>query len=118
MHKFKDFIVWQKSRKLVKLVYLLTQQLPNEEKFGLTSQARRAAVSIPANIAEGSGRRTNPDFSNFLDIANGSSFELEALLLLCLDLSFISNEDLKPIEELNHEIQKMIYSLKQKLANK
>ena len=94
MHKFKDFIVWQKGRELVKIVYQLTSVLPNEEKFGLISQINRAVISIPANIAEGSGRKTNIDFCRFLDIANGSSFELETLLTLCVDLSFLSEKDL------------------------
>ncbi len=116
MHKFKDFIVWQKGRVLVKEVYQLTKSLPDNEKYGLTSQINRAVVSIPANIAEGSGRKTNLDFCRFLDIANGSSFELETLLILCVDLSFLSEKDLIPIQELNQEIQKMIYSLKQKLS--
>ena len=87
MHKFKDFIFWQKGRVLVKEVYQLTKFLPDNEKYGLTSQINRAVVSIPANIAEGSGRKTNLDFCRFLDIANGSSFELETLLILCVDLS-------------------------------
>ncbi len=116
MHKFKDFIVWQKGRVLVKEVYQLTKFLPDNEKYGLTSQINRAVVSIPANIAEGSDRKTNLDFCRFLDIANGSSFELETLLILCVDLSFLSEKDLIPIQELNQEIQKMIYSLKQKLS--
>ena len=116
MHKFKDFIVWQKGCVLVKEVYQLTKFFPDNEKFGLTSQINRAVVSIPANIAEGSGRKTNLDFCIFLDIANGSSFELETLLILCVDLSFLSEKDLIPIQELNQEIQKMIYSLKQKLS--
>ncbi|MDQ1771643.1 four helix bundle protein [Labilibaculum sp. A4] len=115
MHKFKDFIVWQKARELVKVVYQLTSMVPDEEKFGLISQINRAAVSIPANIAEGSGRKTDIDFCRFLDIANGSSFELETLLILCVDLSYLSEKDLIPVQELNQEIQKMIYSLKQKL---
>jgi four helix bundle protein len=116
MHKFKDFIVWQKARELVKEVYQLTFRLPDDEKFGLISQINRAAVSIPANIAEGSGRKTNINFCRFLDIANGSSFELETLLILCVDLSYLSEKDLIQSQELNREIQKMIYSLKQKLV--
>ncbi len=115
MHKFKDFIVWQKGRELVKIVYQLSSQLPDEEKFGLVSQINRAVVSIPANIAEGSGRKTNNDFCRFLDIANGSSFEVETLLILCVDLSYLTEKDLIQAQELNQEIQKMLYSLKQKL---
>nr|WP_320117952.1 four helix bundle protein [uncultured Marinifilum sp.] len=116
MHKFKDFIVWQKARKLVKMVYQLTAKLPNEEKFGLISQINRTVVSIPANIAEGSGKNTSIDFCRFLDIANGSSFELETLLILCVDLSYLSEKEIVLVQDLNQEIQKMIYSLKQKLS--
>ncbi len=83
MHKFKDFIVWQKGRVLVKEVYQLTKSLPDNEKYGLTSQINRAVVSIPANIAEGSGRKTNLDFCRFLDIANGSSFDRNFTHFMC-----------------------------------
>ena len=102
MHNFKELIVWQKSRSLVKDVYKLTQTFPSDEKFGLTQQIRRATVSIPSNIAEGSGRGTNNDFLHFIDIANGSAFEVETQLYLALDLEYISilppkrNNDLKP----------------------
>lgn len=115
MHQYKNFKVWQKGRELVKKVYQLTQQLPDDERFGLVSQMKRAAISLPANIAEGSGRRTDSDFCRFLDIAYGSSCELETLLLLCVDLSFLSETEINSVNELIKEIQKMIYALKQKL---
>ncbi len=98
MHKFKELSVWQKSRTLVKDIYDLTKSFPNEEIYGLTSQIRRATVSIPTNIAEGAGRRTNPQFANFLDIALGSAIEVENLLILSNDLEFISDENLKSNE--------------------
>ena len=102
MQKFKDFIVWQKGRELVKIVYQLTSILLDEEKFGLISQINRAVVSIPANIAGGSGRKTNIDVCRFLDIAKGNSF--------------LSEKDSTQAIEMNQEIRKMIYSLKQKLS--
>ena len=72
MHNFKNIIAWQKGRELVKEVYLLTSKFPKEEIYGLVSQIRRACVSIPSNIAEGSARTTDKEFSRFLDIAIGS----------------------------------------------
>ncbi len=115
MHKFKELKVWQKSRVLVKDVYKLTKELPSSEQFGITSQLRRATVSIPANIAEGAGRNSNKDFCRFLDIANGSSFEVETLFYLCLDLDYISTDTFSDINSKILEIQRMIYSLKSKM---
>lgn len=97
---------------LTRNVYVLTSQLPKEEKFGLKSQVNRCAVSIPSNIAEGSGRGTNKDFSRFLDISLGSSYELETQLILAQDL-FKINAD-KIIQDLN-EVQKMIVGFRRTL---
>ncbi|MCR5889926.1 four helix bundle protein [Hymenobacter sp. J193] len=96
---YKDLRVWQHGRELVKLVYVLTQSFPPEEKFGLTSQMRRAAVSVPSNISEGSGRQHPRDTIQFLVIARGSLYELETQCYLAYDLAFISNEQLQAIEE-------------------
>ena len=90
MHKFKELIVWQKARILVKEIYVLTSFYPSSEKFGIISQIQRAVISIPANIAEGSGRGSNKDFSRFIDMALASAFELETEIILSYDLSFIS----------------------------
>ena len=111
MHNFKELKVWQNSRKFVKEIYVTTAEFPAEEKYGLISQMRRSVVSIPSNIAEGSGRSTDKDFSYFLNIALGSSYELQTLIFLSFDLEFIDN---KKLDELNlplEEIQKMIYGL-------
>jgi four helix bundle protein len=116
MHKFKELTAWQKSRTLVKEIYDLTKSFPKEEMYGLTSQIRRATISIPTNIAEGAGRRTNPQFLNFLDYALGSTIELENLLILSNDLQFISEENLKKNETKWIEIQKMLYGLMSKLS--
>ncbi len=115
MHRFKELKVWQKGRYLVKDIYLTTKKFPDEELYGITSQIRRSAVSIPANIAEGCGRNTNPDLNRFLDISNGSAFELETLMILSSDLDFITDEEFLRIDSQIQEIQKMIYSFKQTL---
>ncbi|HKK81493.1 MAG TPA: four helix bundle protein [Prolixibacteraceae bacterium] len=115
MHRFKELKVWQKGRFLVKDIYLTTNKFPNEELYGITSQIRRSAVSIPANIAEGCGRNSNPDLNRFLDISNGSAFELETLMILSSDLDFIADEDFLKIDSQIQEIQKMIYRFKQTL---
>ena len=105
---FKDLLVWQKSVSFAKELYKYTAQLPRSEDFGLTSQLRRAAVSIPSNIAEGSKRGTRKDFRQFLHIANGSAAELETQLLISREIYPRLNWDVL-LEELN-TIQKMLTS--------
>lgn len=100
---------------LVKEVYLQTENFPKSETYGIVSQIQRAAVSIPANIAEGAGRDSDKEFSRFLDIANGSAFELETLLLLSVGLQYLSEEVNKTLSLEIVEIQRMIYGLKQKI---
>jgi four helix bundle protein len=116
MHKYKELIVWQKARILVKEVYILTASFPNSEKYGITSQIQRAVISIPANIAEGSGRGSNKDFSRFIDIAKASAFELETEIILSYDLSFISEPNFITIMSKIQEIQKMLYSFQHQLT--
>lgn len=108
MHNFKELKVWQKSRHLVKEVYLLTKKFPKDELFGLTSQVRRAAVSIPSNIAEGCGRNTDKDTKRFIDIAQGSSFEVETQMILAYDLEYITKEEVNIIWEKINEVQRML----------
>jgi four helix bundle protein len=115
MHKFKELKVWQKGRILVKEVYLVTKKFPSEEIYGITSQIRRSVVSIPTNIAEGCGRNSDNELNRFLDIANGSAFELETLFILSNDLEYINDLEFLQIESELQEIQKMIYSFKQTL---
>ena len=108
MHQFKELEIWKRSRQFCSEIYHVTSSFPNDEKFGLTNQLRRAAVSIPSNIAEGSSRNSNKDFSRFLEIAIGSSYEIETQLLIASDLKFITtDESEKLINQLN-EIIKMI----------
>ena len=115
MHNYKELKVWEKGRALVKEIYLATQDFPTEEKFGLKSQLRRCAVSIPANIAEGSGRSSNKDFTNFLNIALSSAYELETEIILSFDLNYISKEHQDELIEKTQEIQKMIIGFQRTL---
>jgi len=108
---FRDLIVWQKSKALARKIYSLTKNFPKEEVFGLTSQIRRAAVSIPANIAEGKGRGTQKDFCHFLVQARGSLFEVETLAELASDLVYLPAPDQKQIQEDCDEIGRMLNGL-------
>ncbi len=112
MHNFRELKVWQKARYLYKDIYLLTKRFPKEEQFGVISQMRRSTHSIASNISEGCGRNTDKDLCRFLDMANGSSFELENDLILCSDVELITKEELKIFEEKVKEIQRMIFSFR------
>src|SRR5439155_650055 len=92
MQRFTDLLVWQRSHKLVLEVYRLTVGFPPDERFGLVSQLRRAAASVPTNIAEGSKRQSNPEYARFLNVAEGSLAETEYLLMLSKDLGFLLPE--------------------------
>ena len=105
-HNFKNLKVWEKSVDLAVKVYQVTAEFPNEEKFGITSQMRRSSVSVPSNIAEGSGRSTNKDFSNFLSTSIGSCYELETQLILVQEIFSIDCEKL--IKDCQ-QVQKMIF---------
>lgn len=111
MHNFKELKVWQLSRSLVQDVYEITSSFPTTEKYGLVSQLRRCAVSIPTNIAEGSGRNTDKDFAQFLNISLGSSYELETLLILSFDVRLIDQHQLDRFTQKLSEIQKMTFGL-------
>lgn len=117
IHNFRELKVWQKSMVVVKLIYTTTSSFPKSETFGIVSQIQRAAVSIPANIAEGCGRNTDKELSRFLDIAIGSSFELETLLQISLDLEYMTSDPYKDILSQLYEVQKMLYGFKQKINN-
>lgn len=110
MRNFKDLEVWKEGRILAQNIYQLAGTLPEEEKYGLTSQIKRCVISIPSNIAEGSAKDSQKDFGRFLQISLGSCFELESHLILCTDFGMIdqncSAEHLKYIQQL----QKKIYS--------
>ena len=107
MHQFKELLIWKKSREFCSKIYTITSTFPAEEKFGLTNQLRRASVSIPSNIAEGSSRNSNKDFARFLEIAIGSAYEVETQLLISSDLGFINHENIIDLTNILEEIIKM-----------
>lgn len=111
MARFKNLIVYQKSKDLVMQVYALLKQFPDDERFALCGQIRRAAISIPSNIAEGMARMSNKDQSHFLNIAYGSLMELYAQLDIAHDLGYINQNEYDKIEISINEIDKMIVSL-------
>jgi four helix bundle protein len=117
MNKFEDLKIWKKSMDLVEQVYKISNNLPNDERFGLISQIRRCSVSIPSNIAEGAGRNSKKEFIHFLSVANGSLSELKTQLLLMVRLKYVSKEDILVILSLCNEVQKMNYSLQKSLTN-
>ena len=111
IRNFKDLIVWQKSMDLVEEVYKLVKLLPDDEIYGLSSQMRRSAVSIPSNIAEGQKRKSVKDFANFLSYAKGSCAELQTQLLICVRLEYFSENDANKLIDLTVEIDKMLEKL-------
>jgi four helix bundle protein len=115
MHNFKELKIWQKSRILVKDIYKISYKFPTNEQFGLTSQIQRAVISIPTNIAEGSGRSTDKDFARFLDIAISSGFETETEIILAHDLEYITEVDFNESIAKIQEVQKMIFAFRQSL---
>ena len=112
---YRDLLVWQKGIKLDKLLYSLTTALPSEEKFGLVSQIRRAAVSVPSNIAEGQARHINGEFIQFISHAEGSAAELDTQLYLSIELGFFKSADAAPSLALIDEIRRMLNSLRRRL---
>ena len=112
---YKDLHVWQKGMELAKQVYLLTNRFPSEEKFGLISQMRRAAVSVPSNIAEGQARNTTGEFVQFLSHAEGSAAELDTQLRLSIELGYCVVADLSEVFQLLTDVQKMLKRLRQSL---
>jgi four helix bundle protein len=117
MHNIKEMKIWQKAVDLTLEVYQLTKDFPTEEKFGLVSQMRKAAVSIASNIAEGAGRNSDNEFVQFLGIANGSSFELYTQSYISSRLEFLKGKDFDSIESQLIELQKMIHAFKNRLKS-
>lgn len=115
MRDFKELKVWAKAHQLTLSIYRITKTFPKEELYGLTSQMRRSCASIPANIAEGCGRRGEAELARFFQIAMGSASELEYHLLLAYDLSLLNANDYKPLEANVTEIKRMLTSFIQKL---
>ena len=112
---YKDLVVWQKGIALAKIVYRLTQRFPSEEKFGIIAQMRRAAVSVPSNIAEGQARHTTGEFIQFLSHAEGSVAELDTQLILSIELKFCTSAGAASAFELIAELRRMLNVLRRKL---
>jgi four helix bundle protein len=113
---YKDLLIWKKGIELVKAVYLLTRGFPPEEKFGLMSQMRRAAVSVPSNIAEGQSRKSKNEFIQMLSIAQGSLAELETQLVISKELGFCDGKGWDVVSSHIYELQKMMSALRTKLG--
>ena len=118
MQDFRSLKVWEKAHALVIAVYTATQRFPKEEIYGLTSQIRRAAVSIPANIAEGCGKEGDVEFRRYLLIAMGSASELEYLLMLAHDLKYLEGTNYQSLHESVIEIRRMLNSFIVKLKSR
>jgi four helix bundle protein len=115
VQSFRDLLVWQRAMQLAVTIYRLTKDFSREELYSLTSQIRRAAVSIPSNIAEGQGRQSTGEFKNFIGIARGSNFELQTQLEIAHALKMGDEKLLKEAESLSHEVGKMLYGMLESL---
>ena len=118
VQSFRDLLVWQKTIRLTVQIYELTKAFPREEIYGLTSQMRRSAVSIPSNIAEGTGRSGTPELKHFLSMARASNCELQTQLIIARELSLGDKDRNKSAEDLTHEVGKMIFAMMQKLSKR
>jgi four helix bundle protein len=116
-HSFRDLVVWQRAMQLTVAIYSLTLEFPREEIYGLTSQIRRSAVSVPSNIAEGHGRLNTGEFRQFLGIARGSNFELQTQLEIARALNYGNSKLIDEAEGFSHEVGKMIYATLESIKN-
>ena len=116
INSYRDLLIWLKGMALAKMTYRLTAHFPDAERFGLVSQMRRAAVSVPSNIAEGQARQGKKEFVQFLSHAEGSLAELDTPLLLAAELNHCSRSDAAPMQSLITELQTMVASLRRNLA--
>ena len=117
MKNYKELNIWKKGIEIVKISYQLSKKFPNEEKFGMISQMTRAAVSIPANIAEGNGRNSDKDNARFLQISLGSAFELQTYFVIGKEMSWLSDSELEKAEKMLEEEIKMIHSFLRRLKS-
>ena len=118
VRSYRDLIAWQKAMDLTVDVYQSSKQFPADERFSLTSQLRRSAVSVPSNIAEGEGRFSKPDFSRFLSISHGSLCESETQILLAQRLGYLASEETESLLEQASEVGRLIRGLAKSLDNK
>src|SRR5262245_51205326 len=117
MATYRELIVWQKALRLVPLVYGLANRLPREERYALGDQLRRAAVSIPANIAEGQARQHRREFAQALAIARGSLAELDTLITVAISLGYLSDADVQPAKELALSVRQLLHRLIQRMRD-
>jgi len=115
-HSYRDLLVWQKSMALVKAIYRVTRSFPKDEVYGLSPQMRRAAVSIPCNVAEGQGRMSKREFKQFLALSRGSVLELETQVQIAADLGFLSSENTKRLIGNTEELLRMLNGVMKSLA--
>jgi len=115
-YTFRDIKVWQKAHRFVLEVYKISEKFPSSERYGLTAQIRRSAISIPTNIAEGYKRRSDKDFAHFLNMADSSLEETKYHLLLASDLGYLTNSDYSRFSELADEIGRMLSGFQKKLT--
>lgn len=115
MRNFREYDIWKSSIQIAKQVYLISELFPSSEKFGLSSQIQRAVISIASNIAEGSARKSEKEFAHFLEIAQGSAFEVETQLILAKEIGYIQESSLVELLETIHVLQKQINHLCSKL---
>lgn len=118
VRSYRDLLVWQKSMDFVTAIYDVTRRFPKEEMYGLTQQVRRAAISVPSNIAEGSSRRSTQEFLRFINIATGSLAEVETQILLAEKLSYLTNNDSAVLLHQADEISRMLQGLYHSLESK
>lgn len=114
-HNYKKLTIWLRAKELVKVVYSISDKFPENERFGLTSQIRRAVVSVVLNIVEGSGRNSLKDFAHFLNMAYTSLLEVECLIILSEDLNFLKMTETTEVKKEVEELLKMIYTFREKL---
>jgi len=116
-NSFRDLIVWQRAVQLSVAIYRLTADFPREEIYGLTSQLRRAGVSIASNIAEGYGRASTGEYRQFLGMARGSNLELQTQLTIAAELGFGAAEQCQVAEQFSHEVGRMLVAMMNKLSS-
>jgi len=118
MKTYRDLQAWQKSMTLVTEIYKILKSFPKDEIYGLTSQMRRCAISIPSNMAEGYGRNSTNEYVHFLRIATGSLYELQTQLEITMNLNYLGKDDFDKLYESSREIERMLSSLIRKLSSK
>jgi four helix bundle protein len=113
---YRDLVVWQKGIELAKLIYPLSARFPSDERFGLTSQIRRASVSVPSNIAEGQARHTTGEFVQFISHAEGSIAEIDTQLVIAVELDFVTKKQAGPCFDLIGDERRMLNALRRRLT--